>query len=184
MAYKLATQEGRCVYITGAINSDMGPERKNLRELVLNDREAPISLVINSQGGVVLGGFALLDEMAALQREAGVAIVGLVEGAAMSMGLTILQGCDRRIAGPNAILMAHGSHGVTAGDKKDRKAYDHLIEIMHRRMAKLYATRTAPAGGKSEAEWLALFEEDTPVFLDAEEALAWGLVDEILGEGR
>ncbi len=184
MAYKYATQEGRCVYITGQIDSHMGPERKSLRELVLNDRKAPISLIINSPGGAVLGGFAVLDELALIRSQTDVEIVGVVEGHAMSMGLSILQGCDKRVAGPHSILMAHGSRSIAFGDMKDRRAHDRLIEIMHRRMAKLYAGRTAPAGGKTEAEWLALFEEDTPVFLGAEEALAWGLVDEVLGERR
>lgn len=181
MSRKYATEHGRCVYITGPIDASMEAVRRNLRELVLNDPHAPISLVINSPGGAVLGGFAILDELVALQREANVQIVGVVQGQAASMGLTILQGCDRRIAGPNSVLMAHGSHGVAAGDSRTQKAYARLIEIMHLRMATLYAGRTVPAGGKGEAEWLALFEHDTPVFLGAREALDWGLIDEIVG---
>jgi ATP-dependent Clp endopeptidase proteolytic subunit ClpP len=171
--------DGRTVYISGQIDDEMQETRRQIRQLVLEDPTAPIRLVINSEGGAVIGAFAILDEMEAIRADPDTAttFIGVVEGQALSAALTILQGCDRRIAGSFSILMAHGVTGGSRGDTLHRQAFERFIGIVHQRMAKLYARRT----GMHIADWLRAFESDTPQFSSPETALTLGLIDEIAG---
>lgn len=176
--------ESRVVYVNGTVDNTMGTIRTYLRGLVLEDPLEPIYVTLSSVGGSILGGFALMDEIELLRADAGTPIHGIVQGYAMSMATSILQCCERRIAGPNTILMIHGSHGGSYGDLKDRRANERLIEIMHRRLATVYSARTMPLGGRSYDDWMRLMEEDVPIFLSAPEALEQGLIDQIVGGER
>lgn len=178
---KSALTDGRTIYISGAIDDEMTATRREIRELVLTDPAAPIRLAINSQGGSIAGAFAVLDEMEMVRADEDVQVtfIGLVQGRAYSAALTILQGCDRRIAGSHAILMAHGIWCRAAGDRQEHRANDRLIKMMHERMARLYARRS----GSNVGHWLDAFDEDTPQYVSPESALALGLIDEIAGRG-
>jgi len=173
-----ATRRPRTVWVDGEIADMLRPQRELLRGLAEEGRW-PITVVLSSPGGLVDGGFALMDEIAAV-RAAGVPVHGLVQGLAASMAVTILQACEYRAAGPHALLMVHGPHGWVYGDQRDRKAHEHGYALQVARLARAYAARTAPLGGMDLRDWERIFEEDTPIWLSAEEALRRHLVDAIV----
>lgn len=168
----------RMVVLDHDFDATMSRVRERLTQLATSDKDKPITLVISSFGGSVAGLQALMDRIHLL-RQAGIKIHGYVEGYAMSAGLILLQACDRRIMGPHAKLMAHGITMTFMG------GYD--IEAMEARLAeakkdtawaaRLFAART----GRDAAEWEAMMQSNDPVYYRAEEALALGLVDEVLG---
>jgi ATP-dependent Clp protease protease subunit len=166
--------EDRIVFIEGRITENMGTARRQIMQLSMEGSD-PIRLIINSPGGAVNGAMAVLDAME-LAKQRGVRFIGVVQGDASSAALVILQGCDERIAGRYSVLMAHGSHGVSNGDRRRQAAIDKYVNIVHKQTAQLFALRTK----RSYDEWLKIFEDETPNFYSAEEALMEGLVDRIV----
>ena len=187
MALKNACTDGRVVYVSGQVDSYMLQQRRQIRELVMTNPKADISIVISSPGGSVYGGYALMDEMAAVRAErldptsdVLTSFLGVVQGWAMSMGSIILQACDRRLAGPNALLMVHGVTSGTLGDEIGQEIHLDLVREINDRAADLYASRTVPAGGRSFRQWREILRSNVPRYFTARQALAEGLIDEVI----
>jgi ATP-dependent protease ClpP protease subunit len=140
----------------------------------------PIELVISTNGGGVLSMFAIMDMIAYVQKR-GILVTGRVIGRAMSAGFNILQKCDRRVMSPHSYLMAHGAWGFSIGDIKDKQATLNWEKDIRDRMAHLVAERNTGADSKyhNPEFWRDLFTEDTPVFLSVDQAIEWGVVDEV-----
>lgn len=149
--------------------------------MLAEDSETPIEVAIGSNGGAVASMLSIMDaiKMAQLQ---GVAVTGKVVGRAMSAGFLILQKCDRRIMSEHGYLMAHGAWGFSLGDIKDKEAMLNWEKDVRDRMARLVAERNTSGTDKyrDPTFWRKLFTEDTPVFLDAEQSLEWGVIDEVV----
>ncbi|MCC6629657.1 MAG: ATP-dependent Clp protease proteolytic subunit [Chloroflexi bacterium] len=158
----------------GMIDESMTYQRRELVRLYEAAPEQPILLIITSSGGSALGLLALADTISHL-RSGGAKIDCLVEGYACSAALLLVQACETRIMGSNALLMVHGLAYESEGDLGDHRASYRLGEIVTERMARLLSRRT-----KRDAEhWAAHLDGDRPLWLDAEEALDVGLVDRV-----
>ena len=134
--------------------------------------EQEISMYVNSQGGSVTAGLAILDTMKMLKCPVATYCVGQ----AASMGAVLLAAGTkgRRHALPHARIMIHQPWGGAEGRASD-------IEITAREILRLKEVLNgilAEASGKTVEEVAA--DTDRDHFMSAAEAKAWGLVDAVL----
>lgn len=142
----------------------------------------PITIVFDSPGGSVIDGFHLFDHILAI-REDGVEIKTVARGYAASMGGILLQAGDTRVMGPNATLMLHevsfGAHGKI-GDVEDTVE---MAKMYWARGLDIFAERCKGAGPEATKR-LSRAQLDRRSnrknwWINAKDALAFGLVDEI-----
>jgi len=144
--------------------------------LEAEDPDREINLYINSPGGVVTAGLAIYDTMQFVKP----AVSTLCMGQAASMGAVLLAAgaTGKRYALPNARVMIHQPLGGTQGQTTDIEIYTKEMIKMKEQLNGILAKHT----GKS----LDQIEKDTDrnYFMSAQEAKAYGLVDEILDKRR
>lgn len=128
-----------------------------------------ITLWIQSPGGCVSAGLAILDTMATC----GCDIRTVVMGSAASMGAVIASSGTRgkRSIGSNAEMMIHQALGGVSGQTTDILRTANHIQKVNNRLYTILAQNT----GKDIAQISADCDRD--YFLDAEESIAYGLVD-------
>jgi ATP-dependent Clp protease protease subunit len=144
--------------------------------LEADDPEKDIHLYINSPGGLSYAGMAIYDVMQHTRCEVSTICVGM----GMSAAAMILAGgaAGKRYALPNAKIMIHEGSAGTRGAPRDMEI--HLREVLAttRRMVDILSHHT----GRSVAEVSADIERDR--YMTAEEAMAYGLIDEIIQPRR
>jgi ATP-dependent protease ClpP protease subunit len=150
----------------------MAIERRNRRDL-------PITVYINSGGGAVGAGLAMIEMMTRIRKQYGLTIQTVVTGYAYSMGAIVFQAGDRRVMGEFSTLMLHGTQWLLAGeDEKVFKDYLKLANHYQLVIGSLFARRT----GLHDAEWWREFiYNGRDKFLAPSECLELGLVDEVMG---
>ncbi|KAM3242407.1 hypothetical protein ACQJBY_054832 [Aegilops geniculata] len=132
----------------------------------------PISLYINSPGGVVTAGLAIYDTMQYIRCPVNTICIGQ----AASMGSLLLAAGARgeRRALPNARVMIHQPSGGAQGQATDIAIQAKEILKLRDRLNKIYAKHTGQNIDKIEQ----CMERD--LFMDPEEAREWGLIDEVI----
>jgi ATP-dependent Clp protease, protease subunit len=144
--------------------------------LAANDPEKDIFLYINSPGGLSYAGMAIYDVMQHVSCDVSTICVGM----GMSAAAMILCGGapGKRYALPNSRVMIHQGTAGTRGAPKDMEI--HLREVMAttRRMAEIIAFHTGQPLEKVE------HDIDRDYFMTAEEAKAYGIVDDIIVPAR
>jgi ATP-dependent Clp protease protease subunit len=163
----------RIVFITGPIEDHVA--NLLIAQLLFLEAEDPkkdISLYVNSPGGSVSAGLAIVDTMNHVKPEISTVCVGM----AASMGSIILsQGTKgKRFILPNAEVMIHQPWGGIQGQASDIEITARHILRTREQLNKMLAKAT----GKP----LSQIEKDTDrdFFMTAEEAKKYGIVDEIL----
>jgi len=142
--------------------------------LAVNPTYDHLTLIVNSHGGSVVDGFALLDVMAGSRLPVWTAGIGILA----SMGLLIFIGGERghRILTPNTMIMSHQWWSLNFGKEHEliaaRKCND-LISDMVMRHYKRYTKL------KKEKDIRKYLLPESDVWLSAEEALRYGLCDKI-----
>jgi ATP-dependent Clp protease, protease subunit len=136
------------------------------------DPEKPIHLYINSPGGDVTAGLAIYDTMHYINAP----VATLCAGRAMSMGAVLLAGGEAgmRSALPNSSILIHQPLGGVRGQATDIEI--HAKEIL--RLRKLLTDMLVSHSGQSYERVSADCERD--YFMTAPEALAYGLIDQIV----
>lgn len=144
--------------------------------LEADDPDKDIYLYINSPGGVISAGMAIYDTMQYIRCEVNTICIGM----AASMGAFLLAAGakGKRKALPNSEIMIHQPSGGASGQASDVKIHaEHIIRTRHK-LNEILAART----GKSLEQIAIDTERDN--FLSAEEALEYGLIDEIIPPKR
>ena len=136
------------------------------------DPNKDINLYINSPGGSVSAGWAIYDTMHYIKCDVSTTCIGM----AASMGAFLLAGGakGKRFALPNAEVMIHQPSGGAQGQASDIKIVaDKIIETRKKLNQHLAANTGQP---------LSVIEVDTERdhWLSAEEAKAYGLIDEVV----
>jgi len=162
----------RIVFITGQVEDHMAS--LIVAQLLFLESENPakdISMYINSPGGVVTAGMAIHDTMQYIKPRVSTVCIGQ----AASMGSFLLAAGEpgMRIALPNARIMVHQPSGGAQGMASDIEIQAREILRMRRRLNDLYVKYT----GKTLDAIEKAMDRDT--FLEADEALAFGLVDKV-----
>ena len=162
----------RIVFVTGQVEDNMASLIvAQLLFLESENPSRPISMYINSPGGVVTAGMAIHDTMQYIKPRVSTVCIGQ----AASMGSFLLAAGEpgMRIALPNARIMIHQPSGGARGMASDIEIQAKEILRIRARMNDLYVKYT---GQSLEAIEKAL---DRDTFLEADEAQAFGLVDKV-----
>ena len=140
--------------------------------LQMDDGKKDISLYINSPGGSVTAGLAIYDTMQFMTCAVNTYCVGM----AASMGAVLLAAgtTGKRYALPNSDIMIHQVSGGARGTASD---VERTVEYMYKLKKRLIRI-LAHHSGKSE-EQVGL-DSDRDYYMSAEEAKAYGLVDEVV----
>jgi len=140
--------------------------------LASQDEKRPIKLYLNTPGGTVTDGLAILDTIHHVKAPVSTICVGL----AASMGALLLSGGAKgqRYALPNAEIMIHQVIGGAQGQASDIKIKaEHIIQIKER-LNKILAKNTGQPLAKIEKD------SDRDFHMTAEDALEYGIIDKII----
>lgn len=165
----------RIVFLTGQVNDEVAS--LICAQLLFLEAENPkkeISFYINSPGGVVTSGLAILDTMNYIQCP----VSTVVMGQAASMGSLLLT-CGqkgRRFALPNARVMIHQPSGGFQGQATDIEIHAREILAIKARLNQIYVEQTGQPLDVIEKA----MERDN--FLTAQEAKDFGLIDEVISK--
>jgi len=131
-----------------------------------------ISFYINSPGGVVSAGLAIYDTMQYIRSPVSTVCIGQ----AASMGSLLLAGGEagKRYCLPNARVMVHQPSGGAQGQASDIEIQAREILLIRQRLNEIYRQHT----GQTLEDIEQKLERDS--YLSAEEAKAFGLIDEVV----
>lgn len=163
----------RIIFLTGEINDQMA--NTVVAQLLFLESEDPkkdISLYINSPGGSVSAGMAIVDTMNHIKPEVSTICVGI----AASMGAWILAMGQKgkRFVLPNAEVLIHQPLGGVSGQASDILITAENIIKIKNKMTKMLAE---VSGQKVEK---VAKDVDRDFWMDAEEAKKYGIVDKIM----
>ena len=165
----------RVVFLVGPVND----QTANLvvAQLLFLESENPdkdISLYINSPGGSVSAGMAIYDTMNFIKPSVSTLCIGM----AASMGAFLLAAGEKgkRFALPNSKIMIHQPLGGMQGQATDIEIHARDILKTKATLNKILAERTGQPLEKIERD------TDRDYFLEAEEAKAYGLVDQVIAK--
>ena len=136
--------------------------------------DADILFYINSPGGSVTAGMAIYDTMQFIKPD----VSTIVMGQACSMGslLSTAGAAGKRLMLPYARHMIHQPSGGARGQATDIQIQAQEILKMKKYLTEIYVNHNS--AGKTFEDFSADMERD--FFMSAEEALAYGLIDEII----
>lgn len=162
----------RIVFLGGPIEDTMAS--LIVAQLLFLEMENPdldISVYINSPGGSTVAGMAIFDTMRYIKPQIRTVCVGM----AASMGAILLMAGEKgkRLALQNSEVMIHQPTGGARGQATDVAIHAEWILKTKRKMNVLMSEMTGQPLHKIEAD----VERD--YFMSAEEALAYGIIDEI-----
>jgi len=147
-----------------------------IAQLLYLEREDPdkdISLYINSPGGVIAAGLAIYDTMRLIRPDVSTICVGMT--ASMATVLLAAGAKGKRYALPNATIHMHQAMGGIQGQATD-------IEIHAREILRLQETlRNILAECTGQSVEKIAQDTDRDFFLNPQQAVEYGLIDEILG---
>jgi len=172
--YSLLLKE-RIIFLGTPINDQIA--NLVIAQLLYLDREDPerdISLYIHCPGGVVTAGLAMYDTMQLIRPDVSTICVGM----AASMGTVLLTAGapGKRYALPNATLHMHQPVGGAQGQASD-------IEIAAKEILRLQdILRGILSKHTSQTIEKIARDSDRDYYLNAEQAVEYGLVDEILAK--
>ena len=165
--------EDRIIFLTGEIN-DLSADIVIAQLIYLEgkDPEKDISLYINSPGGSVTSGMAIYDTMNYIKCDVSTICVGM----AASMGAFLLSSGakGKRLALPNAEVMIHQPSGGAKGQATEIQIVAENILKTKKKLNEILAKNT----GQDYEKVVEDTERDN--FMSAEEAKAYGLIDEIV----
>lgn len=167
----------RIVFLNGEVNDTVSNAIcAQLLFLEAEDPNSDINFYINSPGGTVTSGMAMYDTMQYIKPD----VSTIVMGQAASMGSLLAQaGAEgKRFLLPNARTMIHQPLGGASGQASDIEIRAKEIIRIKEELTNIYVKHNAK--GKTYAEFEAAMDRDN--FMNAKEALAWGLADEIIDQ--
>lgn len=144
--------------------------------LQAEDPAKPIQLYINSPGGSVTAGLAIYDTMQILSCEVHTYCIG--QCASMGAVLLCAGAKGHRYALPNSRIMIHSVSSGTEGTIHDMKRHFEESQRLNDVLIKLIAAHC----GKTEKQ--VAKDMDRDYFLSADEAVAYGLVDQVVSAKR
>ena len=163
----------RIVFLGGPI--DDGVANTVIAQLLFlqsEDSKKDISLYINSPGGVITSGLAIVDAMNHIKPDVSTVCIGM----AASMGAVILSAGakGKRFALPNSEIMIHQPHGGAEGQATDIEIAAKRILASRETTNKILAKNTGQPVSRIQAD------VDRDFFMGAEEAKKYGIIDKIL----
>ena len=170
--YSMLLKE-RIIFLSGPIDDYIS--NLVVAQLLFLESENPekdISIYINSPGGVISSGLAIYDTMQFIAPE----VSTLCIGQAASMGSLLLAGGEKgkRFALTNSRIMIHQPLGGFQGQASDFEIHAKEMLLVKQKVNEILAKHTGKTLKKVEQD------TDRDNFLNAKEAKAYGIIDEIL----
>ncbi|MCK9433894.1 MAG: Clp protease ClpP [Candidatus Cloacimonetes bacterium] len=137
----------------------------------------PITIIMNSIGGDQNHGMGIYDAIRSCKNFIEIKVYGY----AMSMGSLILQAGDKRLMAENSSMMIHYGQSGYFGHAPTSHKWDEESKKLDKWSENVYLQRIRASKGnhnfplKKLREWMM-----TDTFFNAEEAIGWGLADEII----
>lgn len=163
----------RIIMVSGEIEDQMANVLvAQLLHLAAEDDKKDIHMYINCPGGSISAGFAIYDTMQFIKPD----ISTICTGMAASFGTILLVGGTKgkRMALPNSEIMIHQPLGGAKGQASDVILYADRLLRSREKLNGIISDRTGQPKEKVEKD------SDRDYFLTAEEAVAYGLVDQIV----
>lgn len=154
------------------IFDDIGGSGVPASQFVENMRAAgdgPVDLFVNSGGGDLFDGLAIME---AIRRHPGHVRV-FVDGLAASAASVLICAADEIVVSPSAMIMVHSASSMTAGNARDHRAAADVLDAADQLIADVYAART----GLSVAHWLTAMEHES--WYPSADAVSLGLADRV-----
>ncbi|MEJ6348225.1 ATP-dependent Clp endopeptidase proteolytic subunit ClpP [Holzapfeliella sp. He02] len=167
----------RIIMLSGEVNDQMANSIiSQLLFLDAQDSEKDISIYINSPGGVITSGLAILDTMNFIKSD----VQTIATGMAASMASVLLAGGTKgkRFALPNSTVLIHQPLGGAQGQATEIEIAAEEILKTRKKMNKILADATG--------QDIETIQKDTERdhYLTAPEAKEYGLIDEIMTNKR
>ncbi|MDB2161273.1 ATP-dependent Clp protease proteolytic subunit [Clostridium butyricum] len=183
---QVSANQGR-IYLNGVVNEEMAvavsyyankiiENNKSYDSLGMKDKKIKtVTLLINSYGGSVIHGNAIIGNIKRLQKHK-IKVIGVVESIAYSMAFDIIIHCDERIGyGLSQYLL----HQTSFGQGGELKEFEREVEFQKKlweKSADYYAKLTKiPRERINE-----IYDRKENFFFDAETALELGVIDKIM----
>lgn len=163
----------RIVFVTGTIKTDMA--NTIIAQLLFLEKEDPkadIQMFVNSYGGDIYAGMAILDTMNYIKPEISTIAVGV----AASFGSLILT-CGtkgKRFALPNSKILIHQPLGGMEGQASDIEIEAEEILKLKEMINKLLAKQTGQSIKQIEKD------ADRNKYFTAKEAMEYGIIDKVI----
>jgi ATP-dependent Clp protease, protease subunit len=162
----------RIIFVTGQVEDTMAASiNMQLLFLEAENPKKEIAMYINSPGGVVTAGLSIYDTMQFVRCPVSTIVMG--QAASMGSILAVAGAKGMRFALPNASIMVHQPSGGYQGQVTDIMIHARHVQSVKKRLTEIYMHHT----GRSFKEVEEALERDN--FMTAEEAKAWGHIDEI-----
>jgi ATP-dependent Clp protease, protease subunit len=163
----------RVIFVVGPVEDHMA--NLIVAQLLFLESENPdkdIHLYINSPGGSVTAGMAIYDTMQFIKSSVSTMCIGQ----AASMGAVLLAGGEKgkRYCLPHSRVMIHQPLGGFQGQATDIEIHAKEILLVREKLNKILADHTGQDLDKIS------HDTDRDNFMSADDAVAYGLVDEVL----
>ncbi|HHX13608.1 MAG TPA: ATP-dependent Clp endopeptidase proteolytic subunit ClpP [Clostridiales bacterium] len=144
--------------------------------LEAEDPDRDINFYINSPGGAITAGMAIYDTMQYIRPDVSTICVGM----AASMGAFLLAAGakGKRFALPNAEIMIHQPLGGMSGQAEDLRIHAERIIRTREKMNRILSDLTGQQLKRVSRD------TDRDYFMDAEEAVAYGLIDRVIASRK
>lgn len=130
-----------------------------------------LTVRINSPGGDVWDGMSIYNLLSQFQAQTTI----VIDGIAASVASLIAMAGDTVKAMEVSQLMIHDAWTVAVGNEQDLRDLADVLAKIDQQIADTYAVRS---GSKTAKQFREIMNKDT--YLTAQEALEWGLVDEVI----
>lgn len=155
----IETDESLTIYLTESIGS---PSEYNEMCYRLRHATKPVTLVLNTPGGISYTAFMIIDAM----RKCVTPIHGIVTGSVASAGTIIIMECDTIEVTPYAEFMVHNySHGTSGSGAQVKNYVDFTDREFSKAVTEIYA------GFLTEAEMEKISRDDKEIWLNRSEIL-------------
>lgn len=164
--------KSRTVIVSGTVDQELAEKVITQLFILNNDSHDPIKVVITSPGGHVDSGYAIHDVMRCIESP----VITIGAGWVASIAVPILFGGDKdkRISLPNTRYLLHQPSGGAGGQASDIRIEAQEILKIRERINKLISNETGQPVEKIAKD------SDRNFWMNAEEALAYGLVNKIV----
>jgi ATP-dependent Clp protease protease subunit len=165
----------RIVFLVGPVNDVTA--NLVVAQMLFLESENPdkdIFLYINSPGGSVSAGLSVFDTMNFIKPDVSTLCMGMA--ASMGSFLLMAGAKGKRIALPNAKIMIHQPSGGAQGQATDIEIHAREIIKTREQLNRIYADRTGQTIEKITAD----MERD--YYMSPEEALTYGLIDQVIAK--
>ena len=165
----------RIIFLTGPITEQVSAIVS--AQLLFLESQAPdkdIMIYINSPGGLVTAGLAMYDTMQFVKCDIATLVIGQSCSAGSLLAMAGTKG--KRMALENSRIMIHQPLGGTSGQASDIEIYTKEILFLREKLNNILS--------KNTGQTIKNIEKDTnrDNFMSAQNALEYGLIDEIISE--